>query len=625
MAMRSAAQAGSARPPAARRARAFDPARYEGELAALWAELAAEEGARGGAPEAPLETLQRLDRALKRHPRDGRGLFSRSELIAGYRHLQRSGRLPAGLARDETLWLERLRLRPVRTLSGVTPVTLLTRPHPCPGRCIFCPNDARMPKSYLSDEPGAQRAWDHHFDPYLQTWSRLATYRAIGHPVEKVELILLGGTWSFHPEPYRIWFVKRCLEALNDFGIDCERRPPAGAPVADFAALPRALDLRRGDAAYNREVGALLAGALGAGLLHDSERASLAELFAVQRANETAATRCVGLSVETRPDHVDAAELVLLRQLGVTKLQLGVQSLRDAVLAANRRGHDVAATRRALRLAREAGFKLQIHWMPNLLGATPESDLEDYAQLFADPGFRPDELKLYPCALVASAELVRDYESGAWRPYADDELLALVAGCLERTPPWCRVSRVIRDFSSDDIVAGTRTANLREHAERWLRERGRPARDIRAREIRGGRADPARGTWSALEYETSVGRECFLQRTAGRDRLLGFARLSLPAAPAPLAELGSAAVLRELHVYGASLPLGTRSEGAAQHGGLGRALVEEAARLARERGYASLAVISAIGTRDYYRSQGFRDGALYQHRALGAGPQAPRA
>ncbi len=612
-----APRAREARPQAERHARAFDPARYERELLALWAELAVSDAPVGGEPcDAAVADFLRIDRVLKRHPKDGRGLFSRSELIAGYRHLRREGRLPAGVALEESAWLSRLRLRPVRTLSGVTPVTLLTRPHPCPGRCVFCPNDARMPKSYLSDEPGAQRAWDHHFDPYLQTWARLATYHATGHPVEKVELIALGGTWSAHPEPYRIWFVTRCLEALNDFGAGRDRRGERAGPVADFAALPRALDARGGEPAYNRAVGALLERALGAGLLHASERAGREELAEAQRENEGARVRCVGLSIETRPDHVDAAELQQLRELGVTKVQLGVQSLRDEVLAANRRGHGVAETRRALRLLRGAGFKLQIHWMPNLLGATPESDLEDYARLFEDPDFRPDELKLYPCHLVESAELVRHFECGEWRPYADAELLALVADCLERTPAWCRVSRVIRDFSSADIVAGTRTANLRELAERRLREAGRPARDIRAREIRGEPFDAASAAHSALEYATSIGRELFLQVTVGDERLLGFLRLSLPEAPAPLEELARNALIRELHVYGASQPLGRRAAGSAQHAGIGAQLVEKASRVARERGYETLSVISAIGTRAYYRSLGFQDGALYQHRAL---------
>jgi elongator complex protein 3 len=608
---------------AARRSPAFEPARYERDLAAIWRALAESEAfsadAERGAGEPARRTrdaFRALDRVLKRHPRDGRGLFSRSELIAGLRYLRERGALPAAVAAREDEWLARLRLRPVRTLSGVTPITVLTRPHPCPGRCVFCPNDARMPKSYLSDEPGAQRATDHDFDPYRQTWARLATYHAMGHPVDKAELIVLGGTWSFHPGDYQRWFVTRCLEALNDFGARRDRRGTAGRAVADFSRLPRALDARGGDAAYNRAVGALLDAALGPGLLHASERASEAALAAAQRANESARVRCVGLSIETRPDHVDERELVRLRRLGVTKVQLGVQSLRDDVLAANRRGHDVAASRRALRLLRGAGFKLQLHWMPNLLGATPASDLADYERIFADPDFRPDELKLYPCHLVESAELVRHHERGEWRPYGDGALLALVSECLAGTPPWCRVSRVIRDFSADDILAGTHIANLREHAEARLRSQGRPARDIRAREVRGTATSAARAEQRVHEYATSIGRELFLERVGEGDRLLGFLRLALPQQPAPIAELGASALIRELHVYGASQPLGRRDPRAAQHTGLGGELVETAARVASERGYRSLAVISAIGTRGYYRRLGFRDGPLYQHREL---------
>jgi elongator complex protein 3 len=282
----------------------------------------------------------------------------------------------------------------------------------------------------------------------------------------------------------------------------------------------------------------------------------------------------------------------------------------------NRRGHEVAASRRALRLLRGAGFKLQLHWMPNLLGATPASDLADCAQLFTDPDFCPDELKLYPCHLVESAELLRHHERGEWRPYGDDVLLELVSECLALTPAWCRVSRVIRDFSADDILAGTHIANLREHAEARLREQGRPARDIRAREVRSASASAERSELRVHEYATSIGRELFLERVSEGDRILGFLRLALPHEAAPIEELGASAVIRELHVYGASQPLGRRDPRAAQHAGLGSELVQAAAELASERGYRSLAVISAIGTRAYYRRLGFRDGPLYQHRSL---------
>lgn len=581
----------------------FDPAPHRAPLLAIIDAVASE----------PHLDARRLDRIVKRHPKAGRGLFSKTEIIAGFRAF---GRDVAPLSEAE--FVGRLRLRPVRTLSGVTPVTVLTKPFPCPGTCVFCPNDVRMPKSYLADEPGAQRAEDNRFDPYLQTWNRLDAYRSMGHPTDKVELIVLGGTWSHHPEPYQVWFVRRCLEALTDFGDGRDARDAAGAAQAGYRAIAPLDGRSLASGAYNRAVRGHLAAANAGALLHASERSGWEALRAAQRRNETSRTRCVGLALETRPDAVDDAEVRRLRRLGATKVQLGVQSLQDPVLAANRRGHDVAATRRAVHLLRGAGFKIHAHWMPNLLGSDLARDAADFARLFDDAGFRPDELKIYPCLLVDSAELAAHHARGEWRPYDDPTLVELLSACMARTPRWCRLTRVVRDFSAADVAAGTHTANLREVAERALARRGGRAVEIRSREIRG-RAAPRAGLRLAVHgYATSVGAERFLEWVTRDDRVAGFLRLSLPAPGhvPPLAELAGCAVVREVHVYGASAPLGDRPADAAQHAGLGRALVEEAARLARDAGHPRLAVISAVGTRPYYRRLGFRDGDLYQHRDL---------
>jgi elongator complex protein 3 len=590
---------------ARRRRFAFDPERFAPALRAILSELASR----------PELEARSLDKVLRRHPKQGRGFFSRSELIAGARHLAAKG----GFDGDVEALVARLRLRPVRTQSGVTPVTVLTRPHPCPGACIFCPSDVRMPKSYLADEPGAQRAEDNRFDPYLQTWNRLAAYRAMGHPVDKVELSVLGGTWSAHPEAYQIWFVERCLAALNDFGAGVDLRDRAGTAPSHYAGIGERVDGRSGDpAAYNRIVGSFLGRELGGAWLHASESATWDALQRAQVANEASGARCVGIALETRPDAVTADEVLRLRRLGATKIQLGVQSTSDRILAANRRGHDVAATRRAFRWLRGAGFKIHAHWMPNLLGATPGDDLSGFRVLFEDPELRPDELKIYPCLLVESAELARYHASGDWRPYSDPELVELLAACLEQTPRWCRVTRVIRDFSAADVAAGTHRANLRELAERALAERGVAPREIRSREIRGGSFDPDALRLEETQYASSTGREIFLEELTPQGRLLGFLRLSLPSGSAPLQELEGCALVREVHVYGAALEIGRRPGGEAQHRGLGRALVARGADLAREAGYPRLAVISAVGTRAYYRRLGFADGPLYQHLALGS-------
>ena len=525
-----------------------------------------------------------LQRILARHPRDGKasgnddraatGYFSKIELIKGYQQLTAAGLLPF-----ERTVLRRLQMKPIRTSSGVAPVTVLTESAGCPGRCVFCPDAEGMPKSYLPDEPGARRAAQCGFDPYLQVRTRLATFEAMGHTADKVELLILGGTWSAYPRKYREWFVTRCLDAMN------EERAGSGSFLAD-QALPAAT------------------------------------LDAAQAANETGPHRNVGLVIETRPDWVTPAEIRHLRQLGVTKVQLGVQSLDDRILALNQRGHDVATVRRAVGLLRAAGFKLHLHWMPNLLGATPESDRADFARLWSDPALRPDELKIYPCSIIEGTELHRIWQAGAYRPYTDDELIALVADCKATIPPYCRVNRVFRDIPADDIVAGVKSSNLRQLVSRHMTERGQICRCIRCREIREAVVTDDGLRLVVHAYETAGRREQFLSYETAGSRLAGFLRLSLPAWEnieasetsevwQALPEIAGAAMIREVHVYGPALGIGAESGGEAQHLGLGRRLIAEARGRASAAGFDRLAVISAIGTRRYYESLGFERAGLY--------------
>lgn len=514
--------------------------------------------AAGLAPFGPEE----MARLLRKHTR-ARGQFAKDQIIAAYRQFCVDGRLTYD---DETL--RRLQMKPVRTLSGVATVTVLTKPFPCPGECIFCPTDVRMPKSYLADEPGAIRAEYHHFDPYETTAGRLRALDNIGHPTDKIELLILGGTWSYYPPDYQEWFIRRCFDALNEIESD-----------------------------------------------------SLEE---AQRLNETAARRNVGLVIETRPDYIDADEVRRLRRYGVTKVQLGAQSLDDHILEINQRGHTVEQTRQAVKLLRAAGFKLHLHWMPNLLGATPASDAVDYERLWSDPGLRPDELKIYPCSLVREAELVKWWDGGrgAYRPYTDDELVALIADCKVHTPRYVRLNRIIRDIPAGHVVAGSTASNLREVVKRKLKDEGRRCACIRCREVKGGKVKSDELLLKATVYETTGGLEHFLSFETTDDRLAGFLRLSLPnpeaAALTGLDELGPlTAILREVHVYGPVVRLGDEAErGEAQHTGLGHQLIREAERRAREAGYARLAVISAIGTRAYYRKQGFALGELYMSKHL---------
>ncbi len=472
-----------------------------------------------------------------------------------------------------------------------------------------------MPKSYLSDEPGAQRAAQYQFDPFNQSLSRLLTYHNTGHNVDKAEVIVLGGTWSSYPEAYRIWFVKRCFDALNAFSPEIPTPYVTRPKTAfDFRDMNVEVDGRSMTRSYN----SIVAGALDClePTVSRLEEADWGALELAQKRNESAVARSVGLVVETRPDNLHLEEVLRIRRLGATKVQIGYQSLSDRVLALNRRGHDVADIRRATKLLRQAGFKIHAHWMPNLLGSTPELDVEDFERLFDDPDFRPDELKIYPCSLVESAELMGYYERREWLPYSQSELTWVLTECLRRTPEYCRITRVIRDIPGTDIVTGNKVTNLRQVAEEEIRLRGLESRDIRAREIRHRSVDPSRLTLRRLDYDTGLGREVFLQFVTPEDRIAAFLRLSLPARRIQIPEIESSAMIREVHVYGHLAAIGQRQGARSQHLGLGRRLIRRARKIATDKNYRNLAVISAVGTRPYYRRLGFSDGPLYQHLEL---------
>ncbi len=544
--------------------RDFDPAREAATLYAIFQEVQA-------IPEEEWQSPKSLQTILLRYPRQGKGLYSKASLIAGYRHLVAEGDLAV-----DPLVEQRIRMKPMRTQSGVAPVTVLTAPAGCPGKCIFCPDDWRMPKSYLYDEPGCQRAERDGFDPFQQTLGRIQSFESIGHDASKVELLILGGTWSAYSRDYREWFVQRCFDAMNAAG------EPAQAPSSS--------------------------------------------LVAAQSANVTASHRNVGLVIETRPDWITPEEIVHLRMLGVTKVQIGVQSLDDEILALNRRGHDVSAVRHALGLLRTAGFKLHLHWMPNLYGATPAKDRVDFARFFEDPAIRPDELKIYPCSLIADTELYAHYLAGRYLPYSETELVELLADVKPTIPPYTRINRLFRDIPAHHIQAGVKLSNLRQVVHEELARRGQRCGCIRCREIRRRAVRLDQLELQVHRYATDLTDEYFLQfvtndHHAEPGLVAGFLRLSLPhheqaGSRAFLSEIAGHALVREVHVYGPALSIGAESGGQAQHAGLGTQLLEAARHISRTAGFQRLSVIAATGTQGYYASRGFVRGELYMSADL---------
>lgn len=618
--------------------------------------------------------LVKLVHAQARRAGGDKRAFAKRRLLPFYQRVKREE--PERWARwgitpelEEGL-IKVLRMKPRRSASGVATITVITKPWPCSGSCIFCPSDVRMPKSYLADEPACARAEQACFDPYLQVSARLTALSQMGHATDKIELIVLGGTWSDYPVEYQIWFMRELFRALNDDATVSESGssarggssddsgiafapPGSSAAPASFdsgvapaplgpAAAPAPLDpvateavqreVTDGRLSYNQAVAQLYGENDAWREAARVQAATMEELEYEQRRNETARHRVVGLVIETRPDAITPEALVNIRRMGATKIQMGVQSVDQRVLDANGRGIRVAQIERAFSLLRLFGFKIHAHFMVNLLGSTPEADRLDYRRFVAELAFQPDEVKLYPCALIESSRLRGRYEAGEWRPYTEDELVGVLIDDVLATPAYCRVSRMIRDFSSDDIMAGNKKPNLRQMVESRLRERseqtGERVQEIRFREIATSEVDVRALRLEVVPYETPATSERFLQWVTPEGRIAGFLRLSLPKAAAVEAlasELRTAgceppvrpgeAMIREVHVYGMAARVGEEG-GAAQHHGLGRKLVERARELAREVGYERINVISAVGTREYYRSLGFEDHGLYQQKSL---------
>jgi elongator complex protein 3 len=448
---------------------------------------------------------------------------------------------------------ERLRMlvrKPTRTLSGVAVIAAMTSPARCPhGICVPCPggicSDAGSPQSYTGREPAALRAGQHNYDPYDQVWARLSQLHEIGHPLDKAELIIMGGTISSRYLGYQHWFVKRCIQAMNDFP---------------------SWEMSRGWKSFQD----------------------------VALENESSLVRNIGTTFETRPDWCSPGQIEGMLELGATKVELGVQSTLDRVLLRMKRGHTVQQTIDANRDLRDAGIKVGFHMMPGLPGSTPGDDFGVFEELFENSSFRPDYLKIYPTLVVEGTELYRQYMSGEYQPLGDEAAAELVSRIKAILPRYVRLQRVQRDIPAHLIVAGVKKSNLRQLAEQKLKSQGKRCQCIRCREA--GLRGISEGDVELRHesYQACGAVEHFLCFEGQGDALVGFLRL----------RLGRAARVRELHVYGPMVPIGTKKDGW-QHRGYGARLVEAAEELARDAGYSCLEITSGIGARGYYRRLGY--------------------
>jgi len=460
-----------------------------------------------------------------------------------------------------------LRVHPRRSASGIVVVTAFSAPFSCPhGTCVFCPGGPRWgtPQSYLPESPGMATALKTKFDPAEQVRLSIGKYRANGHPASKVEAIIEGGTFIATPSEFQLSFVKGVYDGLN------------GAVSPDL------------------------------------ERAQLA--------NEGAASRCVGLTLESKPDWCRPADVDLMLSYGITRLEIGVQSLRDEVLSRSNRGHTVEDSAKAFQVARDAGLKVTAHMMPGLPGSTPEEDLEDLKELFEGEEFRPDMSKLYPTLVVPGTALAKQFEAGMYTPYDTETVVELLSEMKRFVPGWHRIMRIQREIPAKEISGGVKNGNLRQMVLSKALSKGVRCQCIRCREVAlvgPEESEPNDVEYSEVRYQASGGTEVFGSfEYRKRGLIAGFVRMRVPSEQAHRAEMKGNAVVRELRVYGMSVGIGRREAGAWQHRGLGESLMSKMEVASKDLGAGELLVTSAVGTRNYYRRLGYERKGPYMAKKV---------
>jgi len=465
--------------------------------------------------------------------------------------------------------------KPTRTISGVAVIAAMTKPHKCPhGKCIYCPGgaDVEIPQSYTGKEPATRRAIMHGYDPYEQVHARLEQLDTIGHPIDKCELILMGGTLPSQPYGYQEGFVRNCLRAMNDYP----------KKKKDYGTLEK-----------------------------------------IKTANETADVRCVGMTFETRPDYAFEEQVDTMLKLGGTKVELGVQTLSDAVYKKVNRGHTVADVAKATQTCRDALLKVGYQMMPGLF-VDEKQDLKMFKELFSDERFKPDLIKFYPCLVLKGTKLYDMWKRGEYTPYTTEQAVRLISKVKKGLPPWVRVIRIQRDIPVDLIVAGVTKSNLRELVEAEMHAHGDKCRCIRCREVglkmskEKIKPDPEAIELKRIDYNAGGGEEVFLSfEDTTNDLLIGFLRLRKPGEKAHRPEMEDTAGIRELHVYGPMVEIGEKAKEKWQHRGYGKELLKEAESIASgEWGLEKINVISGIGARDYYRKFGYELNGPYMRKNL---------
>jgi elongator complex protein 3 len=467
-----------------------------------------------------------------------------------------------------------IRRKTTRTISGVSVIAVMTKPYPCPQPepCAYCPGGPTQgsPQSYTGYEPAALRGSQNSFDPYKQVQSRIRQLTSIGHKVDKVELIIMGGTFPATPIEYQTWFIQHCLDALT-------------------AKTSKNLEEAKTNA-------------------------------------EESKIRNVGITVETRPDWAKQLHVDAMLGMGVTRIELGVQNPDDEIYRLVGRTHTVSDVIEATRIAKDAGLKIVYHMMPGMPGSNPQKDLSSFKRIFRDSDFKPDMIKIYPCLAIAGTKAYEWYQKGTYQPYTTEEATSLIAEIKKTIPPWVRLMRVQRDIPARLILAGVKRSDVRELAQKKLKEIGSQCQCIRCREVghrlavNHVRPDLGKVKILTQQYNASEGKELFISVEDWENNvLLGYLRLRIPSAKTHRLEITTSpsAIVRELHVYGPLVPVGKHHDDAWQHRGFGSDLLKEAERIGREDfGLKKLLVISALGTRRYYMRFGYERDGVYVSKRL---------
>ncbi|MBD3388908.1 MAG: tRNA uridine(34) 5-carboxymethylaminomethyl modification radical SAM/GNAT enzyme Elp3 [Candidatus Altiarchaeales archaeon] len=511
------------------------------------------------------------------------------------RFIRNSEILSAATQEEMKRILKILQKKPTRTMSGVAVVAAMTRPHECPhGKCRYCPGgpDSDVPQSYTGKEPATRRAIQYGYDPYLQTTFRLAQLKTIGHPVDKAELIVMGGTLTAQCLDYQEWFVKECLRAMNDFDNS-------------YASIKRDGEE---EFIYNYE--------------KSVKRFNYIEK--IQEENESSAVRCVGMTFEPRPDWARREQIDLMLGFGVTRVEVGVQNPDDRIYEEIERGHTVEDVVDATRELKDSGLKVGYHIMPGLRGYDPTLDLGAFKKVFTDDRFKPDMLKIYPCIVMEGTDYSMKYRTGEFTPLTTEEAVEVIVKAKSMMPKWVRTMRIMRDIPSNIVEAGIKASNLGQLVHDEMERQGIRCSCIRCREagrhLRRG-VEPDMDSIKLLreDYSASGGTEVFLSfEDVELDILIGFARLRTPGEPFRPEITEDTALIRELHVYGPMVELGEKPEYEWQHRGYGGELIREAERIAAEEfDKTKLTIISGVGVRDYYRKLGYERDGPYMSARIG--------